>query len=268
MKKTIYILILLIIPCTLFAQHAKLKNTEFVINAFYGVSGWKGTLAGGTLTPDFGPQFSVAGSYFLGTCIGIGSGIGYSDYATTVKSDTYNMSIPFTDEDGDKFSYVVKANGISEKDKLSALEIPLFVAFRKPSSNLQFEAKAGVKVSVPLSSSYKQTKGTITTTGVYDAYGVELSDLPDHGFQTVTDLGSSGKLNTKTSLSLFAKAGIMVPVSKIKLHLNLYGAYGLSSVLKEGDALFVSYPNVYNSIGSLSTKTALVNGGIQLGLEF
>ena len=81
-------------------------------------------------------------------------------------------------------------------------------------------------------------------------------------------MGSSGKLNTKTSLSLFAKAGIMVPVSKIKLHLNLYGAYGLSSVLKEGDALFVSYPNVYNSIGSLSTKTALVNGGIQLGLEF
>jgi hypothetical protein len=270
MKKTVYIQIvmLLIVPFSLFAQQAKLKNTELVINAFYGVSGWKGSLAGGTLTPDFGPQFSVEGSYFLGKCIGIGSGVGYADYATTVKADAYSMSMPFTDEDGDKLLYVVKANGLSEKDKLSALEVPLFVAFRQPSSNLYFEAKAGVKVSIPISSSYKLNKGTITTTGVYDAYGVELTDLPDHGFQTATDLESSGKLTTKTSLSLFAKAGVVVPVSKVKLHISLYGAYGLSSALKEGDAVFVSYPNVYHSLGSLSTKTALVNGGLQLGLEF
>lgn len=268
MKKTLHILIVLwyLASISMHAQQVSLKKTELSINAFYGLSGLTGTLSNGTLSPGTGPQFTAEGSYFFNNNFGAGIGIGYADYTGTTKLNSYQSSTAVTDEDGDQLKYKVNATGVSEKDKLSALEVPLFLTFRNPCSTVYFEAKAGIKVSIPVSSSYRYTGGTITTTGEYETYGVEIADLADHGFQTITNPGFSGKLSSNTALSLFTSAGVVIPVKQFKICLKLYGAYGLSSIVTLKNMELVSYPAIYHPVISLCNKQTILSGGLQIGI--
>jgi len=268
MKKTLYILIVLwyIASFPLCAQQIKLKSTELSINAFYGFSGLTGTLSNGTLSPGTNPQFMVEGSYFFNRYFGAGIGIGYAGYTGTTKLNSYQSSTAVTDEDGDQLKYKVNATGVSEKEKLSALEVPLFLVFRHPCSTVYLEAKAGIKVSIPVSSSYRYTGGTITTTGEYETYGVEIADLADHGFQTIINPDFSGKLSSSTALSLFTSAGVVIPIKQFKMRLNLYGAYGLSSIFTLENMGLASYPAAYHPAISLCDKVSLLSGGIQVGI--
>jgi len=269
MKKIKYILIscLSIISISTIAQTSEFKKTEFNINAFYGLSGLTGSLSGGSITPKTGAQFSLEGSFFFTPAIGIGIGAGYADYSSTVKLDNYTSSVAATDDGGENLQYRTKANNVSEEDKLSAFEVPLFLTYRSKSGKVYYEGNAGIKASIPISSSYHYTGGTITTTGYYENYNVEFTDMPEHGFQTVTDPTYSGKLSTNTAFSAFAKVGVVIPAGNFGIHIGLYGSYGLNSILKSQSSVLVGYPNVNYPISSLSSKVSLISGGIRIGVS-
>lgn len=274
MKKIQYILLscLLIISFSVRSQtpvlkEEKIKNTEFNINVFYGLSGLSGSLTNGTITPETGAQYSLEGSLFLSRFVGVGMGMGYANYTSSVKLKNYTSSVATTDDGGDNIQYNVKASNISEKEKVAAFEIPLFLTFKYPTTKVYFEGNAGVKVSIPVTSSFNYTGGTITTTGYYEKYNIELADMPEHGYQTVNDPAYSGKLSTNTAFSVFAKVGCVIPTGTLGIHISLYGSYGLNSILKSQSDVLASYPNVNYPVTSLSSKVALISGGIRIAVS-
>jgi hypothetical protein len=271
MKKAKYILLVmgLVSSFTLSAQASNMKTTELRLSAFYGLSSLSGSLPEGSIATELNPQFVLEGTYFFSNSIGAGLGIGYANYTASAKLNVYSSAVAATDEDGDNLEYRIKASGIEEKEKVSAFEVPLFIAFRHSiSAKLQFEANTGVKISVPVSSSYVCQKGTITTTGFYETYNAELANLPDHGFQTVTEPDYLGKLSTNAVFSLFAKAGVMIPMGAFGLHIGAYGSCGLNSVLKSESDVLVSYPGIYYPVSSLCKKVTLIGGGVKIGLSW
>jgi hypothetical protein len=274
MKKTQYILPLFLLLTALpvvaqnsISKDSKSKKIEFGANVFYGLAGLTGTLPGGTISPEMNAQFSLESSYFLTNTLGIGAGVGIANYSSKIQLNSYSSSTNLTDDGGDNFKYLVDAKEMSESDKISALEIPLFLTYRLKSDKVYFESNAGLKASIPISSQYNYTGGSATTTGYYEKYDIVLSDMPEHGFQTYSNLSLTGKLLTNTSLSVFAKVGIVIPVKVCAIHVGLYGSYGLNPVLKsQSDQLF-GYPNTYSPLSSLSSKISLISGGLKIGIS-
>lgn len=267
MRNIILVIGFSVLSLSLAAQNRTSKKTSLSVNVVYGISGLTGSISDGNLELSQGTQYSLEGSYFVSSFVGLGIGVGYADYASTAKVNSYNSSIATIDEDEDNLEYRVKGVDISEKEKITAFEIPLFLTFRPiRSSKLHFEANAGVKISVPISSSYNYTNGTITTIGYYEKYNLELTDIPNHGFQTIDAAGLTGKLSTKTAFSVFARMGVVIPIGKLGLHIGVYGSYGINPILKPEYNALATYPGIYYSASSLSNKIILVSGGVRFGI--
>jgi OmpA-OmpF porin, OOP family len=251
------------------AGNAQDKKFQLETGGSYGLSGLSGKVENGSITPGMAYQLSLNGKYFFTSNIGVGIGAGYSAYSSTAELTTYSANIASTDDENENFEYRITASGINEEQKLSALEIPIFLAYRKSlSEKLGMFGNAGLKFSLPLSATYQSTGGTIETRGYYPAYNIELHNMPNHGFEKVENISYSGNLTTQMAYSLFANAGITLPLGKMGINIGVYGSYGLNSVLKPEATQLMVYPGEYRSVTALAEKVALISGGLKFGLCF
>lgn len=254
---------------TAFASRAQDKKLQLEFGGGYGLSGLSGKIENGSITPGMGYQLSLNGKYFFTSNIGVGIGAGYSAYSSKAELTTYSANITSVDDENENFEYRIAASGIKEEQKLSALEIPVFLAYRKNlSEKLGLFGNVGLKFSLPLSATYQCSEGTIETRGYYSTYNVELYNMPNHGFEKVENINYSGDLTTQMAYSLFANAGITVPVGKMAINIGVYGSYGLNSILKTEANQLMVYPMKYQSATSLANKVSLVSGGIRIGIVF
>ncbi len=268
MKSIKYIAIIALCLSVLTGK-AQDKKVEIEIGGGYGLSGFSGRIENGSITPGMGYQLSLNGKYYFTTNLGVGIGAGYSAYTSKAELTNYSANIASVDDENENFEYRVTANGIKEEQKLSALEIPIFLAYRKNlSEKLRIFGNLGLKFSLPLSATYQCTEGTIETRGYYPAYNVELNNMPNHGFEKVENIKYSGDLTTQMAYSLFANAGVTVPIGKMGINIGVYGSYGLNSVLKPATNQLMVYSGQYKSITSLAAKVALISGGVKIGICF
>jgi len=270
MKTKQFILIISALSLAITLSNAQeSKKLEFGFNGFYGLSGIKGTIANGSITPALACQLSIDAKYFFTSRIGIGIGGAYATYSSNAELNDYISKTPTVDDESENFEYRVSASGIKEKLDLSALEIPIFLAFGKSTtSKFGLHANVGLKVSLPITATYQCTEGKLETKGYYASNNVEYANMPNHGFETIDNVSYSGKLSTTTAYSLFGNLGIAIPLGKIKLNLGIYGSYGLNSVLKPTNTVLIDYPGKYNSLSLLSEKVSLISGGGKIGISF
>lgn len=268
MKSIKYITIILLC-LTVFASKAQDKKLQLEIGGGYGLSGFSGKIENGNITPGMGYQLSLNGKYFFTSNIGVGIGAGYSAYSSKAELTTYSGTITSVDDENENFEYRITASGVKEEQKLTALEIPVFLAYRKSlSEKLGLLGNVGLKFSFPLSATYQSTGGTLETRGYYPAYNVELYNMPNHGFGKVENINYSGDLSAQMAYSLFANAGITIPVGKMGIDVGIYGSYGLNSVLKPEANQLMVYPMKYQSVTALADKVSLVSGGLRIGIVF
>ena len=131
-------------------------------------------------------------------------------------------------------------------------------------------ASAGTKVSIPVSPSYKVQSGSLTTTGYYSEWNVELHDLPQHGFATINDR-YTGDISLKTSVSAFAEIGVLKSLSeRTSLYLGGYLDYGLNNLDKGGDAHVYASNGTYTHVlaSSQTDKVKLISCGLKIGLRW
>jgi hypothetical protein len=270
MKTKQYIVIISALFLTFGMSNAQeSKKLEFGINGFYGLSGLSGSLTNGNISSGLGYHLLVDGKFFFTPNIGFGLGAGYATYTSKVDLSSYVSNTPAVDDVNENFEYRVTASGVKEDIELSAIEIPIFLSYRKPlSEKLGLNANVGLKVSLPITATYQCTEGTLETKGYYASNNVEYANLPNHGFETIDKISYSGKLSTTMAYSLFGNIGITIQMGKMGLNLGVYGSYGLNSVLKPASKLLIDYPGKYNSLSSLSEKVSLISGGVRIGVSF
>jgi OmpA-OmpF porin, OOP family len=170
--------------------------------------------------------------YALNPNWGLETGIGFSTYSTTAKLNYYAEKTD-VDTDGDTYVYRTHYKGWTEKQSMLRLTVPLGANYRYY-INVKWTAivSSGLEFSFPLQSRYKVTDGSIITTGYYSKWNVELSDMPQHGFTTVTHKYSGTiKLNPECSVYLNMAACYRFN-DVIDLMAGCYFNYGLNNMIK------------------------------------
>ncbi len=107
---------------------------------------------------------------------GLGSGLSLDYQETVVNSGGFNqVKYQFIDSSADTCLILFKGQVFSETYNMISLDVPLFMEFKKQTGEkFSFSVKAGVNMSLPLSTGNYEADGTFSRWGYYD----DLNSLP------------------------------------------------------------------------------------------
>ena len=201
----------------------------------------------GTQKGQAGFTLNAAYSYFFNPQWGIQTGVGLQSFGSI---STYNFlsSSPEVDTDGDSYLFKTKYTNWQEKQQALYVEIPVMAQYRHFfNQKWGLMASAGAKIALPLNAGYKSAGGDITTTGYYPQWNVELNNLPQHGFSTVTDF--KGNLSLKPAVIVIAELGGLYKLSPcMDLYVGGYFNYGLNNTITPDTKTIYQKDGTYNGM--------------------
>ncbi len=265
MKKKIIILFSLALCISIQAQKA---GNYLHFNIGSGLTNLSCKLQDGTQKGQAGYSANVAFSHFFTSQWGFQTGIGLQTYST-LSTINYLESTPAIDNDGDAYIFNANFKNWEEKQQASYLDIPLTGQFRhKFNEKFGLLATAGAKISIPVNATYKTISGEMNTSGDYPQWNVEFTDMPQHGFSSITE-SYTGNYSLKPTYMAIAEIGGLYKLSKkLDLYAGAYLNYGLNNVLSPDSKQIYQVDAVYNGILSsnqaASVKLQLI--GVKLGL--
>jgi outer membrane protein OmpA-like peptidoglycan-associated protein len=239
------------------------------MDAGVGLHNLKYDLQNGDVKNGLGGTFNVGYSYFFKPGWAISTGVGLLSSQTT-GTLTQVVSETAVDLDGDTYELLTSYNSLEEKQTALFFDIPVNLQYQRwVNENWGILAAVGAKACIPLSASYKVTDGSASTTGYYEEWNVELSDMTQHDFSTLTNQ-PSGDLSLKTSLSLNTELGALYNLSqKVDLYLGSYINIGINNLIDAGSNSVYSGDGTYHSMlaSTQTSKVSLTTFGIKIGLR-
>ncbi|WP_320054789.1 OmpA family protein [uncultured Acetobacteroides sp.] len=268
MKKPILVVGLL--TSLSFEMQAQQPNHYIFINAGGGLHSLSYDLRDGKQKGGAGFTLNGGYSYFFSPQWAVEAGLGVSTLQSS-STLSYTTGIPATDTDGDTYEFRTYYKGWKEKQTAYLFDIPLGIRFQKSiSTKLEWTAGIGASISLPLSCRYKATDGEIATTGYYSKWNAELTDMPQHGFSTISDK-FSGKVSLNPSYAGYANLGALYKLSaNANFYAGTYVSYGFNSMVKASDKLVYQQDGVYNGVLSSSEagKARKLAVGVQVGFRW
>jgi OmpA-OmpF porin, OOP family len=268
MNKRIMIVGLLGFLC--FEMQAQPSEHTIFINAGGGLHSLSYDLQNGNQKGGGGFTLNGGYSYFFTPQWALEAGLGVSTLQST-STLSYTTSTPATDTDGDAYEFRSYYKGWKEKQTAYMFDIPLGIRFQKSiNTKVEWTAGIGASISLPLSCRYKATSGEIATTGYYSKWNVELTDMPQHGFSTISDR-FSGKFSLNPSYAGYANLGALYKLSaNANFYAGTYVSYGFNSMVKASDKLVYQKDGVYNGVlnSSEAGKARKLALGVQVGFRW
>lgn len=261
-------IVLILLFCSMLQAQEKQQYLHLTVGG--GLHNLSYDLQNGTQSGRFGNSINAGYSYFFTKHWGVQSGLGLQ-WFNARSTINYFSATPQVDIDGENVEFRANYNNWQEKQQALFMDIPLTLQYRHALSNrINLQGSAGGKISIPISTRFKTTGGSITTTGYYAQLNAELSDLPEYGFATITD-SYNGKLSLRPSYMVIADLGGLYTLSpKIDLYVGAYVYYGLNNVLKADTKEIYQLDGVYNGVlaSTQTTKVTPVSVGIKVGVYF
>jgi outer membrane protein OmpA-like peptidoglycan-associated protein len=265
MKKQIILGLSLLIGGALQAQEA---GSYLHLNVGGGLHNLSYDIPNGTEKGKAGYTLNAAYSYFFSPHWGLQTGIGLQSFSAISTLNT-TTSATDVDTDGDAYQYRTYYKNWQEKQQVLFMDIPLELQYRlgigKRTSIL---ASAGVKVALPINTSYKTEGGEIQTTGYYSKWNVELTDLPEHGFTTING-NYPGVLSLKPAFMGIVDLGGLFKLSeKIDLYAGAYLNYGLNNAVNSDTKVIYHKNGTYNGMFSSNqiSNVKPISVGLKVGL--
>ncbi|MDD4968236.1 MAG: hypothetical protein PHT07_02285 [Paludibacter sp.] len=245
MKKHIIILLSIVISTVIQAQ----ETWNYLnVNAGAGSHNLRYTLQDGIQSGNTGYTANIAFSHFFTSHWGVQTGIGVQSFTTT---STVNLteSTPAIDSDGDIYIFKSDFKNWQETQQVLFFEIPLTAQFKhRFNSKIGLLATAGAKISIPVQATYKSTGGEIVTSGYYPQWNIELTDVPDQGFKTITQ-NFTGKYTLNPAYTAIVELGGIYKISeRIDLYAGAYFHYGLNNILKPDTKMLYQVDGTYNGV--------------------
>lgn len=230
-----------------FTVQAQDKNS-FSLSVGGGYHQLSYSLDNGTSKNYAGFSISAGYSIFFSQNWGISTGAGIQTYKSTATIN-FLSKVPDIDSDGDAYELRTSYNGWEEDQKVYFIDVPLALTFKSSfGSNAKLLASLGGKISFPINAKYTATRGTITTTGYYSQWNVELSDIPEEGFSTYNGR-PSGDLSLRPAFSLLADIGASFQINNAtSLYLGAYTNYSLNNILKADTKSIYLKDGTYNGL--------------------
>ena len=223
----------------------------------------------------FGLNYIFRLSNHFGLLTGVSGGL-YRTQATL--QDGHLFTFGEVDDAGSAFQYRLKFTVYKETQHFFAASIPLLLQYQTGGAGKQWYINGGGKFFIPFNISAQTSAQQVNLTGYYPDFNVEVSDLPQHGFGTLTNWNSSTTLKLKPAAVVSAGTGMIFRLSAGKtLSVGLFVDLGLTDLKDKNDSMpFVSYSSkgingaeansVLNSANAGQVK--LHSYGLRVGFNF
>lgn len=258
------LLTIILITCPTKAQ----RNGAFLaFDAGYGMNQRSYQLLNGSVDTKSGVTLNSSFGYFFNKHLGLRTGVGIQTF-NSISNVNFMESQPMFDSEGDLFEHRTYYSGLVEDASLVFLDLPLIGMFRLPiGKKFNLLLSAGAKFQIPISTEYS-SKGIITTTGYFSQWDVELTDLPQYGFQS-SQVDYKGAYTLKKTWTGLAELGGLYQLSARKsMYAGVYFNYGLSNILNPSALPIMQLDGTYSGIlNSTQTNRLEVNSvGLKIGL--
>lgn len=177
------------------------------------------------------------------------------------------------DDEGSAFQYNMKTTGYKETQRFFAAGIPLLLQYHTAGAGTQWYIDGGGKILFPSSVSSKISANQLSVSGYYPDYNIVVSNLPQHGFGTLTNWKTSTSAELKPAAALSAATGLSFRLSRGKrVYAGVYVEYGLTELKGKGDSMpLVTYNpsgvNGLNASGVLNMQNAGRMTSLSFGLQ-
>ena len=220
-------------------------------------------------TAKIGYTVNAAYSYFFTSHWGFQTGIG-AQTINGLSTLNYQSTVSAVDINSRTYDFRTNYKGWQEKQEAIFFDVPLVLQYRHSiGKNFGIIGSAGGKVSIPVYQRFKSTNiGEIVTTGYYSQWNLELSDLPQYGFTTISN-SYKGNLSLKTAYMGVADLGGLIRLSdKTDLYIGGYVNYGLNNILKSGAKEVYQSDGAYNGVfaSAQTTKVIPISFGVKVGV--
>ncbi len=200
---------------------------------------------------------TIAGNRFGGTLklgyihsftnhLGIGTGLEFSQYKQEVSLNNFSGTLTNYEVDlsSSAFAYSVATSNYKEKQTLHAIQIPLFLQYKKNiNKGVDFNFRAGAKYFLPVNYKINVTASQVKGTAYYPDVNLNIDNLPEYGFGSQSNYSASGEYKTKgTVMSMFALGFTFDMGAKNSLYTAMFLENGYSSIIdQKSDESYIGY---------------------------
>lgn len=242
MSRRLCIILLVVSGLTSFSQ----TNQSLYFNGNVGMNSLSYSISGGTSKPKLGYGGKIGYIYHFTPNWGIGTGVGFSFSATNGYLNGTKISIENQiDDEGDLYRGDFYFRNWQEKQTFFIAEVPLFVHYQYDfglEKRRQIYIYLGAKCQLPLMAKYQVTDGEIEKQGYYDKWNIIFFKMPNHGFGTEKNKGTSGVLSLPINVSASLGIGFSFEVSKIiDIYVGGTFDYGFMNLKSENQGDLLSF---------------------------
>jgi hypothetical protein len=256
-------------------------NAQFYLGVQAGVANIQSDVKGVTAAHEIGGALKVGYIYSLTDHIGIGSGVEFTQYKQKVflSQGSTTLTNFEVDATGSAFSYSVTTGNYKESQTLQAIQIPLFLQYKKNiNKGIDFNFRAGVKYFLPLNYKIESSAESVKGIAYYPDVNLYIDNLPEYGFGNQTNYAASGEYKTKGILMSTFELGFTFQMSeKNALYAAMFLDSGYGSIIdQKQNESYLSYnptsvtDRKANGLYSIDKNATIkpVAFGLTLGLNF
>ncbi|MDI5950828.1 hypothetical protein [Flavobacterium yafengii] len=218
----------------LFSQGIK---AQFYVGVQTGIGNIQSDVKGVRSATDIGGALKAGYIYSLTDHIGIGSGVEFAQYKQKVFLEQPSATLTNfeVDQTGSAFSYSVTTGNYKESQILQAIQIPLFLQYKKNiNKGIDFNFRAGVKYFLPVNYKIKSSATTVKGVAYYPDVNLFIDNLPEYGFGNQTNYAASGEYNTKGILMSTFELGFTFEMGeKSALYAAMFLDSGYGTILDQ-----------------------------------
>ncbi|MBO9201300.1 MULTISPECIES: OmpA family protein [Niastella] len=257
------------------------QSQEFGIDLNGGIQGLRFDITGGSQgKPQAGGSAGVHYIFPLSARFGLLTGIGCGYYnAKATLQDGATFSSWQVDNAGSAFQYNISTTGYTETQHFFGAGIPVMLQYHTIGNNTQWYLSAGTKFIFPFNAKIKATAQQLKLSGYYPDFNVEVFNVPQHGFASLSNWQSSRNIELKPTATLSGSTSISFKMGeRMRLYTGVYIDLGLTDMKKTDsyNSLIMYNPGgtanplaggVFSSSNTGQAKLFACGLQIKLGLE-
>jgi hypothetical protein len=210
---------------------------QFYVGIQSGIGNIQSDIAGIQTGNRLGGAIKAGYIYSLNSHFGIGTGLEFSQYKQEVSFSrpTATLSNFEVDASTSAFVYNMTTNNYREKQTLQAVQIPLFVQYKKNiNTGVDFNFRAGAKYFLPVNYEINATADYANGTAYYPDVNLTIFDLPEFGFGQQNNYSASGEYKTKGIVMSSFELGFTFDMGKkSSLYAAMFLENGYGTILNQ-----------------------------------
>jgi outer membrane protein OmpA-like peptidoglycan-associated protein len=266
MKKILLINIVLVLTIAGFGQQP--AGHYMYLNGGGGMHNISYSLANGKYDNGKGFTINAGYGYFFNSHWGFSAGLGIKSMKAEASLNNFMLGFPSVDSEGTSYEYRNYFSNWKEQQKTLLVDLPVAFQNRIFWRKFTLQTSVGLMVSFPTSSEFKVKEGEITTTGYYSQWNVELKNMPQHGFTTLTS-HPEGDISFKTACSAFGELGVLYSLTNtFSLYAGGYYHQGLNNTIDARKKPVYESNGIYNGVlqSPLTDNVKPVAVGVKVGI--